>query len=104
MIFVGLDRLFPKISDALAIVKPDTLPLASCRVQILLALEVETPWWSDWPFASVEIRRLIREIAPGWRQRSIIGVRGPSFNRRRGTALGNGNGSIKWSFQEDHDS
>src|SRR5260221_5161141 len=47
MIFVGLYRLFPKIRDALAIVKPDTLcPLASCRVQILLALEVETPWWS----------------------------------------------------------
>src|SRR6266481_8819088 len=48
MIFVGLYRLFPKICDALAIVKPDTLacPLASCRVQILLALEVETPGWS----------------------------------------------------------
>src|SRR5258707_12972386 len=51
MIFVGLYRLVPRICDALAIVKPDTLvrhpcPLASCRVQILLALEVETPRWS----------------------------------------------------------
>src|SRR5437879_6315769 len=40
MIFVGLYRLFPKICDALAIVKPDTL-VGWHRVQILLALEVD---------------------------------------------------------------
>jgi hypothetical protein len=47
MIFVGLYRLFPKICDAVGDRQAGhPCPLASCRVQILLALEVETPWWS----------------------------------------------------------
>jgi len=41
MIFVGLYRLFPKICDALGDRQAGhPCPLASCRVQILLALEV----------------------------------------------------------------
>src|SRR5882757_998837 len=46
MIFVGLYRLFPKFAMRWRSSSRTPCPLASCRVQILLALEVETPWWS----------------------------------------------------------
>jgi hypothetical protein len=47
LLFAGLYRLFPKICDALAIVKPDTIvSLASRGIQIVLALEVATSWRS----------------------------------------------------------
>jgi hypothetical protein len=40
----GVCRLFPKIYDALAIVRPGHCdPLASCRFQIVLALAIATP-------------------------------------------------------------
>jgi hypothetical protein len=46
LVFVGLYRLFPKICDALAIVKPDIIVrLASRGFSVVLVLEVETPWW-----------------------------------------------------------
>src|SRR5258708_9583716 len=52
LVFAGLYRLFPNICDALAIVKPDTIvrwhrdcSLASRGFPVVLALEVETPWW-----------------------------------------------------------
>src|ERR1035438_7492565 len=46
LVFVGLYRLFPKVCGALAIVKPDThCSLASRGFPVVLALEVETPWW-----------------------------------------------------------
>ena len=44
LIFVGLYRLVPNTIKALTIVKPDTVdPLASCRFQIVLALEIAAP-------------------------------------------------------------
>src|SRR5664279_5669060 len=46
MILVGFYRLFPSVCDALAIVKAGGRhKMAPRRVQIVLALEVETPWW-----------------------------------------------------------
>src|SRR5712671_5728491 len=44
-IFVGLYRLFPKICDALAIVKPDTL-VRWHRAGLSYWRWKETPWWS----------------------------------------------------------
>src|SRR3954447_12337736 len=41
LIFAGLYRLAPSILGALAILKPETDSLASCRFQIVLALEIE---------------------------------------------------------------
>ena len=43
LIFVGLYRLFPKVRDALAIVKSDTIVRWHRRVQIVLALEIAPP-------------------------------------------------------------
>ena len=46
LVFVGLYRLFPKVCDALAIVKPDTIVRwHRAGFPIVLALEVATPWW-----------------------------------------------------------
>src|SRR5450756_957325 len=44
-IFAGLYRLAPTVLNALAIVKPETvIRWHPCRVQIVLALELEAPW------------------------------------------------------------
>jgi hypothetical protein len=45
LIFVGLYRLFPRVCDALAIVKPDTIVRWHRAGFRVLALEVATPWW-----------------------------------------------------------
>jgi hypothetical protein len=39
LVFVGLYRLFPRVLDALAIVR------APCGLPFVLALEVATSWW-----------------------------------------------------------
>src|ERR1700758_2402170 len=47
LIFVGLYRLLPGTLNALTLVKPDTVVRwPSCRVQIVLALEVTTSFRS----------------------------------------------------------
>ena len=45
LVFVGLYRLFPRVLDALAIVRPgDRNQMAPCGFPFVLALEVATSW------------------------------------------------------------
>ncbi len=62
MIFVGLYRLFPKICDALAIVKPDTL-VRWHRAGFRSYWRWKSRRRGGRPIVSVEIRRLIREMS-----------------------------------------
>jgi hypothetical protein len=45
LVFVGLYRLFPRVLDALAIVRPGTVIKSPCGLPFVLALEVATSWW-----------------------------------------------------------
>jgi transposase InsO family protein len=62
MIFVGLYRLFPKICDALAIVKPDTL-VRWHRAGFRSYWRWKSRRRGGRPIVPVEIRRLIREMS-----------------------------------------
>ena len=62
MIFVGLYRLFPKIYDALAIVKPDTL-VRWHRAGFRSYWRWKSRRRGGRPVVPVEIRRLIREMS-----------------------------------------
>ena len=62
MIFVGLYRLFPKICDALAIVKPDTL-VRWHRAGFRSYWHWKSRRRGGRPIVPVEIRRLIREMS-----------------------------------------
>ena len=62
MIFVGLYRLFPKICDALAIVKPDTL-VRWHRAGFRSYWRWKSRHRGGRPIVPVEIRRLIREMS-----------------------------------------
>ena len=62
MIFVGLYRLFPKICDALAIVKPDTL-VRWHRAGFRSYWRWKSGRRGGRPTVPVEIRRLIREMS-----------------------------------------
>jgi transposase InsO family protein len=62
MIFVGLYRLFPKICDALAIVKPDTL-VRWHRAGFRSYWRWRSRRRGGRPTVPVEIRRLIREMS-----------------------------------------
>jgi len=62
MIFVGLYRLFPKICDALAIVKPDTL-VRWHRAGFRSYWRWKARRRGGRPIVPVEIRRLIREMS-----------------------------------------
>ena len=64
MIFVGLYRLFPKICDALAIVKPDTL-VRWHRAGFRSYWRWKSRRRGGRPIVPVEIRRLIREMSIG---------------------------------------
>src|SRR5258706_3291688 len=69
MIFVGLYRLFPKICDALAIVKPDTL-VRWRRAGFRSYWRWKSRRRGGRPIVPVEIRRLIREMSianPLWK-------------------------------------
>ena len=46
LIFAGLYRMVPSVLNALTIVKTGNRhQMASCRVSVVLALEVEATWW-----------------------------------------------------------
>jgi transposase InsO family protein len=62
MIFVGLYRLFPKICDALAIVKPDTI-IRWHRAGFRSYWRWKSRRRGGRPIVPVEIRRLIREMS-----------------------------------------
>jgi len=62
MIFVGLYRLFPKICDALAIVKPDTL-VRWHRAGFRSYWRWKSRRRGGRPIVPVEIRRLIRDMS-----------------------------------------
>ncbi len=62
MIFVGLYRLFPKISDALAIVKPDTI-VRWHRAGFRLYWRWKSRPRGGRPTVPLEIRELIREMS-----------------------------------------
>ena len=62
MIFVGLYRLFPKICDALAIIKPDTL-VRWHRAGFRSYWRWKSRRRGGRPIVPVEIRRLIREMS-----------------------------------------
>ena len=62
MIFVGLYRLFPKICDALAIVKPDTL-VRWHRAGFRSYWRWKSRRRGGRPIVPIEIRRLIREMS-----------------------------------------
>ena len=62
LVFVGLYRLFPKICDALAIVKPDTI-VRWHRVGFRLYWRWKSRRRSGRPKVPLEIRRLIREMS-----------------------------------------
>jgi len=62
MIFVGLYRLFPKMCDALAIVKPDTL-VRWHRAGFRSYWHWKSRRRGGRPIVPVEIRRLIREMS-----------------------------------------
>src|SRR5437667_1614483 len=62
MIFVGLYRLFPKVCDALAIVKPDTL-VRWHRAGFRSYWRWKSRRRGGRPIVPVEIRRLIREMS-----------------------------------------
>jgi hypothetical protein len=62
MIFVGLYRLFPRICDALAIVKPDTL-VRWHRAGFRSYWRWKSRRRGGRPIVPVEIRRLIREMS-----------------------------------------
>ena len=62
MIFVGLYRLFPKMCDALAIVKPDTL-VRWHRAGFRSYWRWKSRRRGGRPIVPVEIRRLIREMS-----------------------------------------
>ena len=62
MVFVGLYRLFPKICDALAIVKPDTL-VRWHRAGFRSYWRWKSRRRGGRPIVPVEIRRLIREMS-----------------------------------------
>ena len=62
MIFVGLYRMFPKIRDALAIVKPDTL-VRWHRAGFRSYWRWKSRRRGGRPIVPVEIRRLIREMS-----------------------------------------
>src|SRR5467141_1424159 len=62
MIFVGLYRLFPKICDASAIVKPDTL-VRWHRAGFRSYWRWKSRLWGGRPIVPVEIRRLVREMS-----------------------------------------
>src|SRR5258707_1302343 len=62
MIFVGLYRLFPKICDALAIVKPDTV-VRWHRAGFRSYWRWKSRRRGGRPIVPVEIRRLIREMS-----------------------------------------
>ena len=64
MVFVGLYRLFPKICDALAIVKPDTL-VRWHRAGFRSYWRWKSRRRGGRPIVPVEIRRLIREMSIG---------------------------------------
>jgi transposase InsO family protein len=75
MIFVGLYRLFPKICDALAIVKPDTL-VRWHRAGFRSYWRWKSRRRGGRPIVPVEIRRLIREMSianPLWGAQRIHG-------------------------------
>ena len=62
LIFVSLCRLFPRVSDALAIVKPDTMLRRHC-VGFRSYWRWKSRPTSGRPSVSTEIRRLIREMS-----------------------------------------
>src|SRR5258705_6133427 len=75
MIFVGLYRLFPKICDALAIVKPDTL-VRWHRAGFRSYWRWKSRRRGGRPTVPVEIRRLIRGMSianPRWGGHRIHG-------------------------------
>src|ERR1022692_946655 len=61
LIFVGLYRLFPKVCDALAIVKPDTL-VRWHRASFRSYWRWKSRCRGGRPIVSPEIRRLVREM------------------------------------------
>ena len=75
MIFVGLYRLFPKICDALAIVKPDTI-VRWHRAGFRLYWRWKSRRPAGRPIAPLEVRKLIREMSianPLWGSPRIHG-------------------------------
>src|SRR5258708_29705378 len=75
MIFVGLYRLFPKICDALAIVKPDTL-VRWHRAGFRSYWRWKSSRRGGRPIVPIEIRRLIREMSianPLWEAPRVHG-------------------------------
>jgi hypothetical protein len=62
LVFVGLYRLFPKVCDALAIVKPDTV-VRWHRAGFRLYWRWKSRRRGGRPTVPLEIRRLIREIS-----------------------------------------
>src|ERR1700736_2591202 len=75
LVFVGLYRLFPKICDALAIVKPDTI-VGWHRAGFRLYWRWKSRRRSGRPKVPLEIRRLIREMSvanPLWGAARIHG-------------------------------
>src|ERR1700737_1892584 len=62
LVFVGFYRLFPKIRDALAIVKPDTI-VGRHRAGFRLYWRWKSRRRSGRPKVPLEIRRLIREMS-----------------------------------------
>src|SRR5258706_3637149 len=71
MIFVGLYRLFPKMCDALAVVKPDTL-VRWHRAGFRSYWRWKSRRRGGRPIVPVKIRRLIREMSianPLWERR-----------------------------------
>ena len=60
MIFIGLYRLFPKISDALAIVKPDTI-VRWHRAGFRSYWRWKSRRPAGRPIVPLEVRKLIRE-------------------------------------------
>ena len=62
LVFVGLYRLFPKICDALAIVKPDTI-VGWHRAGFRLYWRWKSRRRGGRPKVPLEIRRLIREMS-----------------------------------------
>ena len=83
MIFVGLYRLFPKICDALAIVKPDTL-VRWHRAGFRSYWRWKSRRRGGRPIVPVEIRRLIREMS----------IADPCGERRGSTASFSSSASI----------
>src|ERR1700730_10770781 len=77
LVFVGLYRLFPKICDALAIVKPDTI-VGWHRAGFRLYWRWKSRRRGGRPKVPLEIRRLIREMSianPLWGAPRIHGER-----------------------------